>query len=134
MLGRYQSWSESVGKAAATVTVLYSSEYGYGDRLSQTLARGITKAGVATEMVDALTVDAQVRRSCCLHCFWMPLCSAAADQSALHGGHSLLKTVCISGARGSNLAMHGDRDLFQLLSCIEWLLPVLKHVLSLANA
>ena len=49
-----------MGKAAATVTVLYSSEYGYGDRLSQTLARGITKAGVATEMVDALTVEAQV--------------------------------------------------------------------------
>ncbi|KAK9802723.1 hypothetical protein WJX73_000981 [Symbiochloris irregularis] len=59
LVGRYQSWSESVGKAAATVTVLYSSEYGYGDRLSQTLARGITKAGVATEMIDALSVDPQ---------------------------------------------------------------------------
>lgn len=28
-------------------------------RLSQTLARGITKAGVATEMVDLMSVDAQ---------------------------------------------------------------------------
>lgn len=57
---RYQSWSETVGKATASVAVLYSSDYGYSDRLSQTLARGITKTGAATEMVDVLSVDAQV--------------------------------------------------------------------------
>ena len=57
---RYQSWSEAVGKSTASVAVLYSSDYGYSDRLSQTLARGITKAGAATEMVDVLSVDAQV--------------------------------------------------------------------------
>ena len=57
---RYQSWSEAVGKATASVAVLYSSDYGYSDRLSQTLARGITKTGAATEMVDVLSVDAQV--------------------------------------------------------------------------
>lgn len=59
-IGRYQSWSEAVGKATASVAVLYSSDYGYSDRLSQTLARGITKAGAATEMVDVLSVDPQV--------------------------------------------------------------------------
>jgi flavorubredoxin len=48
----YQSWSENLGKAAASVAVLYSDSYGFCDRLSQTLAKGITKAGVATEMVD----------------------------------------------------------------------------------
>jgi len=48
-----------VGKAAASVAVLYSSDYGFSDRLSQTLAKGITKAGVATEMVDLLSVDQQ---------------------------------------------------------------------------
>ena len=57
---RYKSWSEAVGKATASVAVLYSSDYGYSDRLSQTLARGITKAGAATEMVYVLSVDAQV--------------------------------------------------------------------------
>lgn len=57
---RYKSWSEAVGKATASVAVLYSSDYGYSDRLSQTLARGITKAGAATEMVDVLSVDVQV--------------------------------------------------------------------------
>ena len=41
-----------MGKAATQVAVLYVDNYGFCDRLSQTLARGITKADVATEMVD----------------------------------------------------------------------------------
>ena len=51
-----------MGKSATSVAVLYASEYGFGDRLSQTLARGITKSEVATEMVDLLSVEAPVRR------------------------------------------------------------------------
>ena len=50
-----------MGKATASVAVLYASDYGFSDRLSQTLARGITKAGVATDMVDLLSVDPQAR-------------------------------------------------------------------------
>lgn len=42
------------------MAVLYSADYGYSDRLSQSLAKGITKAGVKTEMVDVLSVDPQV--------------------------------------------------------------------------
>ncbi len=56
-------------KATARVAVLYASDYGFSDRLSQTLARGITKAGVAVEMLDILSADPQVR-----HCFISVLC------------------------------------------------------------
>ena len=56
-----------MGKSTASVAVLYSSDYGYSDRLSQTLARGITKAGAATEMVDVLSVDPQVRAHSPMH-------------------------------------------------------------------
>jgi hypothetical protein len=52
LVGDYRDWSAKVGKAATTVAVLYSDNYGYCDRLSQQLARGIVKANVATEMVD----------------------------------------------------------------------------------
>jgi len=34
LVGKYKQWSEKMGKAPASVAVLYSSEYGYGDRLS----------------------------------------------------------------------------------------------------
>jgi flavorubredoxin len=56
---RYKHWSEGVEKATARVAVLYASDYGFSDRLSQTLARGITKAGVAVEMLDILSADPQ---------------------------------------------------------------------------
>lgn len=42
------------------VAVLYASDYGFSDRLSQTIARGITKANVAVEMLDLLSADPQV--------------------------------------------------------------------------
>jgi flavorubredoxin len=51
LVENYRSWSSSISKATTQVAVLYSSDYGFSDRLSQTMARGITKTGVATEMV-----------------------------------------------------------------------------------
>ncbi len=61
LVGDYRNWSEAVGKAPASVLVLYASDYGFSDRLSQSLARGVTKAGVAVEMADILSIDQQVR-------------------------------------------------------------------------
>jgi flavorubredoxin len=55
----YGDWSAKVGKSGANVAVLYTDSYGFCDRLSQTLARGVTKADVATEMVDLV-------RLCCV--------------------------------------------------------------------
>lgn len=46
-----------MGSQTASVAVLYASDYGYSDRLSQTLAKGITKAGVPTDMIDMLSAD-----------------------------------------------------------------------------
>lgn len=48
----YGKWSAAVEKSPTSVAVLYSDNYGYCDRLSQTMAKGITKAGVRTDMVD----------------------------------------------------------------------------------
>lgn len=59
MVERYQKWSEASTAKATNVLILYSSDYGFSDRLSQTLARGVTKAEVATEMMDLLSVDQQ---------------------------------------------------------------------------
>jgi flavorubredoxin/flavin reductase (DIM6/NTAB) family NADH-FMN oxidoreductase RutF len=61
LVGYYQDWSEKALKGGApSVAVLYSADYGFSDRLSQTLARGVTKAGeVTTDMLDALSADPQ---------------------------------------------------------------------------
>jgi flavorubredoxin/flavin reductase (DIM6/NTAB) family NADH-FMN oxidoreductase RutF len=59
LLSRYRNWSKAQAKAEKTVAVFYISDYGYSDRLSQAIARGITKTGVAVEMVDIKSADTQ---------------------------------------------------------------------------
>ncbi len=59
LLHRYRHWSESQTKAEKNVVVFYVADYGYGDRLSQAIAKGITKTGVGVEMVDLSSADPQ---------------------------------------------------------------------------
>ncbi len=59
LVRRYQDWSQAQAKAETTVAVFYYSDYGYSDRLSQAIAHGITKTGVAVEMIDLRSADPQ---------------------------------------------------------------------------
>ncbi|MFP4102808.1 diflavin flavoprotein [Coleofasciculus sp.] len=59
LTGRYRRWSEEQAKADTTVAVFYLSDYGYSDRLSQAIAHGITKTGVAVDMMDLRSADPQ---------------------------------------------------------------------------
>ena len=45
LVERYRDWSTAIGKAPASVALLYSSDYGFSDRLGQSIAKGITKSG-----------------------------------------------------------------------------------------
>ncbi len=57
LLDRYRKWSKAQTKAEKMVAVFYVSDYGYSDRLSQAIARGITKTEVAVEMVDLRSAE-----------------------------------------------------------------------------
>lgn len=59
LVGRYRQWSQEQAKAETTVAVFYLSDYGFSDRLSQAIAHGITKSGVAVEMMDLRSADPQ---------------------------------------------------------------------------
>ncbi|MEM9154017.1 MAG: diflavin flavoprotein [Cyanobacteria bacterium P01_F01_bin.33] len=59
LVERYRTWSQKRSKADITVAVFYVSDYGYSDRLSQSIAHGITKTGVAVEMMDLKAGDPQ---------------------------------------------------------------------------
>ncbi|MEA5450083.1 diflavin flavoprotein [Leptolyngbya sp. CCNP1308] len=59
LTGRYQRWSQEKAKAEDLVAVFYVSDYGFSDRISQSIARGITKTGVAVEMMDMRSADPQ---------------------------------------------------------------------------
>eukprot|EP00899_Mesostigma_viride_P006094 jgi/Mesvir1/15486/Mv20021-RA.2 len=64
LTGKYQSWSENLEKSPATIAVFYVSGYGYSDRLSQALARGITKTEACVEMYDLAGADPQELVEC----------------------------------------------------------------------
>ncbi|MDJ1182666.1 diflavin flavoprotein [Roseofilum casamattae] len=59
LTGRYDKWSKEQTKAEKTVAVFYTSDYGYSDRLSQAIAHGVTKTGIAVEMMDFRASDPQ---------------------------------------------------------------------------
>ena len=59
LLTRYRDWSQAQTKAEKTVAVFYISDYGYSDRLCQSIAKGITKTGVAVETLDLKSADPQ---------------------------------------------------------------------------
>jgi flavorubredoxin/flavin reductase (DIM6/NTAB) family NADH-FMN oxidoreductase RutF len=56
---RYRRWSQAKAKAETMAVVFYVSGYGYSDPLSQAVARGISKTGVAVEMMDLKSADPQ---------------------------------------------------------------------------
>lgn len=57
LLNRYQTWSQEQTKGDKTIAVFYVSDYGYSDRISQAIAKGITKTGVQVEMLDLNGAD-----------------------------------------------------------------------------
>ncbi|MEO1791341.1 MAG: diflavin flavoprotein [Cyanobacteria bacterium J06629_19] len=59
LMGRYREWSQKKNNAETLVSVFYVSDYGFSDRISQAIARGITKTGVGVEMIDLRSADAQ---------------------------------------------------------------------------
>ncbi|KAG0587056.1 hypothetical protein KC19_2G137700 [Ceratodon purpureus] len=62
---KYETWSKDAQeKKLTSAAVLYVSDYGFSDRLSQALARGLTKTNTLVEMVDLNSVDSQELIEC----------------------------------------------------------------------
>ena len=59
LVSNYKTWTEASTKADACVSIFYANDYGFSDRLSQSLARGITKTGVAVEMHNLTSLEPQ---------------------------------------------------------------------------
>ncbi|BAZ79978.1 diflavin flavoprotein [Sphaerospermopsis kisseleviana CS-549] len=89
LTGRYLNWSQNQTKAETTVGIFYVSEYGYSDRLAQSITNGIVKTGVAVEVVDLSgTVDLQELRELVGRCKGLvvgmnPISSNTSIQTAL---------------------------------------------------
>ncbi|MEB3165457.1 MAG: diflavin flavoprotein [Cyanobacteriota bacterium] len=58
-LNDYREWSEGRSKGESYAAVCYLSQYGFCDRLSQAIARGIGKADAQVQLVDLRATDPQ---------------------------------------------------------------------------
>ncbi|RUR84514.1 diflavin flavoprotein [Chlorogloeopsis fritschii PCC 9212] len=87
LTGRYRRWSQSQTKAETVVGIFYVSEYGFSDRLAQSITNGITKTGVAVEWVDLKSADLQELQEIVSRCTGIvvgtPPTSDTAAQTAL---------------------------------------------------
>ncbi len=59
LVNSYDQWSQAKAKAETIAVVFYTADYGYGDRISQAIARGIAKTEVQVEMMDIKSADPQ---------------------------------------------------------------------------
>lgn len=113
LTGRYREWSQNQAKAETTVAVFYVSDYGYSDRLSQAIARGITKTGVAVEMVDLKSTDLQEIREIVGEAAGLIIGTPPASGPALAATQAALSTVLASAHPGQVIGLfesHGEDD------------------------
>ena len=93
LTGRYEKWSKEQTKATTNVAVFYFSDYGYSDRLSQAIAHGITKTGVAVEMMDLKTADAQEVRELAGHASGIVIGAPPIDGPGAETAEAAINTI-----------------------------------------
>ena len=96
LTGRYKKWSQAQAKAETTVAVFYTSDYGWSDRLSQAIAHGITKTGVAVEMMDLRIADLQEARELVGTAAGIVICSPPSSGTAAANAEAVINTILVA--------------------------------------
>lgn len=106
----YRQWSQAQTKGETNVVVCYVSDYGYGDRLSQAIARGIAKTGVAVEMADLKAIDLQELRELVSHAAGLVVCTAPASNSHVETAIGAILAAASEKQVIGLYEPHGDQD------------------------
>ncbi|MEG4250371.1 diflavin flavoprotein [Microcoleus sp. Pol10D4] len=96
LTGRYKKWSQAQAKAETTVAVFYTSDYGFSDRLSQAIAHGITKTGVAVEMMDLRIADLQEVAELVGNGAGIVICSPPSSGTAAANAEAAINTILVA--------------------------------------
>ncbi len=96
LVNRYQQWSQAQTKTETLVTLFYSEDYGYSDDLARAIAQGITKTGVAVELVNWNDTEPQEVRELVSQAAGLVIgMPAQSDKEA----HAILSTI-LAAAHG----------------------------------
>ena len=113
LIGRYRDWSTAQTKGDKTVAVFYVSGYGDSDRLSQSIARGITKTGITVEMMDAIGADPQEVRELVEHSAGLVIGMPPASGEKAKESSTTLSTILASASDKQVMGFfesYGDDD------------------------
>lgn len=108
LTGRYRTWSQAKAKAETTAAVFYVSDYGYSDRLSQAIARGITKTGVAVDTMDLKSAEPQEVNELVSHVSAIIVATPPASGAFANQAQAAVNTI---------LAAANDKQVFGIFEC-----------------
>ena len=106
----YRKWSQEQTKSETNVVVCYVSDYGYCDRLSQAIARGIAKTGVAVEMADLKAIDLQELRELVSHAAGLVVCIPPALNTHVETAIGAILAAASEKQIIGLYEPHGDQD------------------------
>ena len=106
----YRKWSQEQTKSETNVVVCYVSDYGYCDRLSQAIARGIAKTGVAVQMADLKAIDLQELRELVSHAAGLVVCIPPALNTHVETAIGAILAAASEKQIIGLYEPHGDQD------------------------
>ncbi|MFW6357938.1 MAG: diflavin flavoprotein [Chroococcales cyanobacterium] len=132
LVNRYSQWSQAQAKTDTLVALFYS-EYGYSADLARAIAQGITKTGVAVELVDWNDTEPQEVRELVSEATGLVLgMPAQSDREA----HAILSTILAAAhgkqaiglfesGGGEDEPIYPLRNQFQEIGLTEAFVPIL---------
>ncbi|GAB4532298.1 MAG: diflavin flavoprotein [Pleurocapsa sp.] len=96
LVSRYQQWSQAQTKTETLVALFYSEDYGYSEDLGRAIAQGITKTGVAVELVNLNDTELQEVRELVAQAAGLVMGMPPQSDNA---AHAILSTI-LAAAHG----------------------------------
>jgi flavorubredoxin/flavin reductase (DIM6/NTAB) family NADH-FMN oxidoreductase RutF len=132
-LGLYQNWSLEQTKTESFVALLYTEDYGYSENIARYIAHGITRTGVAVELVPLNNTEPQEIREIVTQSsgliIGMPPQSAIAAQTALStilaAAHNKQAIGLFESGGGEDEPVYPFRNKFQEIGLTEAFPPIL---------
>ncbi len=133
LVNRYQQWSQAQTKTETLVALFSAEDYGYSDELARAIAQGITKTGVAVELVDWNYTEPQEVRELVAQAVGLVIgMPPQSDREA----HAILSTILAAAHRkqavalfeaggGEDEPVYPLRNKFQEIGLSEAFAPIL---------
>ena len=133
LVDRYQQWSQAQTKTETFVALFYSEDYGYSDDLARAIVQGISKTGVAVELVDWNNTEPQFVRELVDQAaglvLGMPSQSDTEAQAILStvlaGAHGKQTIGLFESGGGEDEPIYPLRNQFQEIGLVEAFEPIL---------